>query len=424
MKRNSILMFAFLIVLALGFQTVWAQFPIKIPKIPKISIPKTDSTNSTQNPDNTSSDASPSQDDIKVNIAAPPDYDANLKTGDLAIAVSKSEDNSGFLEPVRILGKSNGLYKVSHTSYGGTAVYWYKANSVYPYYDEKEFYRAKINILSPYLKCYAQKHNLKIEQVGDYHDYNVGGETTKKHLDEHLPKFAEMEAAMGKMKARPNTFLEYDYNPAIWWEIITKRNEYMQCVVDNAIAKNDIGSSKEFIDKALQEVEGYKTNRKIFSSQTDKLLFAAVSQRARAEWLKDSKKMQFKASFDPMFDKLAAAAAQTLPIYLPGEANFRFRDPVAERLLMNYFKNPATVKVLKIGVDSAGWQIDKNSLGIPTSRYKDAYVYVRDTADDHPYCRRVYARIRQDYAGGGTYNTQTYRSSAEDELMGCPAGTK
>jgi hypothetical protein len=140
--------------------------------------------------------------------------------------------------------------------------------------------------------------------------------------------------------------------------------------------------------------------------------------------LEDSKLTHLKANFDPLFDKLAAAAAQTLPIYLPGEANFRFRDPVAERLLMNYFKSPSTVKVLRIGVDSAGWHIDKNSLGIPTSRYKDAYVYVRDTADDHPYCRRVSARIRQDYAGGGTYSSETYRSTATDELMGCPAGTK
>ena len=40
MKRNSILMLAFLIVLAFGFQTASAQFPIKIPKLPKIERPK------------------------------------------------------------------------------------------------------------------------------------------------------------------------------------------------------------------------------------------------------------------------------------------------------------------------------------------------------------------------------------------------
>jgi hypothetical protein len=423
MKKNSILILSIFLILGFGYKCVSAQFPIKIPKIPKISTPKTDSTNSTQNIDNYNSSDTPPQDDIEENKNAPADYDANLKTGDMAVVI-KGEDGHGFPEGARILGKSNGVYKVSLLKFSGT--YWYKANSVYPYFDVEEFemIRSSLNVISPYVQCYAQKHNLKVEQVGDYYDYNQGGEETKKSLEKDLPKFAELEAKMGKLQAHPNTFLEYANNPAIWWEIITQRSEYMQCVVNNAIAKNDIGRSKEFIDEALLEVEGYKTSRKIFSSQTAKLLFPAVSQRARAEWFKDSKSTQFKASFDPIFDKLAVAAAQTLPIYLPGEANFRFRDPVAERLLMNYFKNPSTVKILKIGLDSASWQIDKNSLGIPTSRYKDAYVYVRDTADDHPYCRRVSARIRQDYAGGGTYNTQTYRSSAEDELMGCPAGTK
>ncbi len=36
MKKNSILFFAFLIFLAVGFQTAPAQFTISIPKIPKI----------------------------------------------------------------------------------------------------------------------------------------------------------------------------------------------------------------------------------------------------------------------------------------------------------------------------------------------------------------------------------------------------
>ncbi len=40
MKKNSILMFAFLMVIALGFQAAAAQFTIKIPKLPKIKKPK------------------------------------------------------------------------------------------------------------------------------------------------------------------------------------------------------------------------------------------------------------------------------------------------------------------------------------------------------------------------------------------------
>ncbi len=89
---------------------------------------------------------------------------------------------------------------------------------------------------------------------------------------------------------------------------------------------------------------------------------------------------------------------------------------------MNYFKNLATIKVHRIGVDSAGWQIQKDDYGLPSYHSKTAYVYIRDSSDDHPYCRVVSATIKQDYSGGGTFNTETYRSSAFESLFGCPAG--
>lgn len=87
---------------------------------------------------------------------------------------------------------------------------------------------------------------------------------------------------------------------------------------------------------------------------------------------------------------------------------------------MNYFKDTSTIKIFRIGVDSAGWDIQKDSYGLPSYRYKTARVYLRDSKDDHPYCRVVSARVKQDYAGGGTYSTETYRSSASEELVGCP----
>jgi len=64
------------------------------------------------------------------------------------------------------------------------------------------------------------------------------------------------------------------------------------------------------------------------------------------------------------------------------------------------------------------------------SRFQEIEDYIRrfpprklvvGASDDHPYCRVVRATIKQDYAGGGTYSTQTYRSSAQDDLFGCPA---
>jgi len=150
-----------------------------------------------------------------------------------------------------------------------------------------------------------------------------------------------------------------------------------------------------------------------------------VSPRTREKWMKDSGALEFKPNLDPVLDALAASAAKGLPAYQPNAAAFQYRDPVAEKLLMGYFKNPATVKVHRIGLNTAGWQIQKDNYNLlPSYRYKTAYVYVRDSSDDHPYCHVIGATIKQDYAGGGTYSTETYRSSAKDDLFGCPAGAR
>jgi hypothetical protein len=131
--------------------------------------------------------------------------------------------------------------------------------------------------------------------------------------------------------------------------------------------------------------------------------------------------LEFKPNLDPVLDALAASAAKKLPAYKPRTAAFQFRDPVAEKLLMSYFKNSPTVKVHRIGLASAGWQIQKDNYDLlPSYRFKAVYAYVRDSSDDHPYCRVVRATIKQDYAGDGKYSTETYRSSASDDLFGCP----
>ena len=61
---------------------------------------------------------------------------------------------------------------------------------------------------------------------------------------------------------------------------------------------------------------------------------------------------------------------------------------------------------------------------LPPYRYKYAGVYYRDSNDEHPYCHVAAVRVKQDHAGGGTYSREMYRSSAEDSLIGCPAGAK
>jgi hypothetical protein len=88
---------------------------------------------------------------------------------------------------------------------------------------------------------------------------------------------------------------------------------------------------------------------------------------------------------------------------------------------MGAIKNPASLKIFRVGTDTAGWNIEKgNNDLLPSYRYKTMRVYFRDPADDHPYCRVVSARIKQDYAGGGRYNSEVYRSSVSEEVFGCP----
>lgn len=154
-------------------------------------------------------------------------------------------------------------------------------------------------------------------------------------------------------------------------------------------------------------------------------LLQAVSKNARAERAKADKYDEWRQAnpgnqLDAALDALAISVAKKLPSYKPAATAFQFRNPVAEKLLMSEFKNTATMKILHIGVASAGWLIQKDSDGLPSYRFKFANVYFRDSSDDHPYCHMVSVRVKQDYAGGGAYSTEVYRSSAEDELFGCP----
>lgn len=154
-------------------------------------------------------------------------------------------------------------------------------------------------------------------------------------------------------------------------------------------------------------------------------LLRAVSAKERAEHATADKYADWRQAnpgnpLDKALDDLAVSVAKKLPIYKPGAGAFQFRNPVAEKMLMSNFKNTATMKVLRIGVSTAGWQIQKDSDGLPSYHFKFANVYFRDSSDDHPFCHMVTVRVKQDYAGGGTYSTETYQSSTEDELFGCP----
>jgi hypothetical protein len=409
---------------------------INIPK------PKRSSKANTSQPERTTSnptnDGTPGgnsaapQGDAQTNPNAPPDYNANLNVGDQAVAVDRFRD----VKAVRVVGKSGAAYKVAELN-SPDSTQWYSANSVYPYFNYQAFTETMYDYkhyVTPYLSCYGKKHNLQEKQVTE-EGYNAFGarnfsnaRDAQKTLQAEQPKLAELDSQL-KSKlggAAPNTFLEYLSNPAIVSEIVSQRAEYLKCAVGVEDAKPDVRLSVflDDIKKAQDEAARYNPADFLYlvsaGGPSEQLLYA-MSRRAREEWAQQwLKDPTSRAEFDAEWDKLAAIAAKKIPTYKPSAASYRFRDPVGERQLMGALKNPSSLKIFRIGTDTAGWEIQKDSDNLPSYRYKTMKVYFRDPADDHPYCRVVSARIKQDYAGGGRYNSEVYRSSVSEELFGCP----
>jgi hypothetical protein len=402
-------------------------------KVGGISIPKPQrtTTNPTNNGTSEGNSAAP-QGDAQSNPNAPADYNANLNVGDQAVAVDRFRE----AKAVRIVGKSGGAYKVAELK-SPDSVEWYSANSVYPYFNYQAFTEIMYDykhFVTPYLPCYGKKHNLEEKQVTE-EGYNAFGarhfndaEDAQKTLQAEQPKLSELNNQLQSKLggAASNTFLEYLSNPAIVSEIVSQRADYLKCAVGVEDAKPDIRLAvfMDDLKKAQSEAERYTPADFLYlvsaGGPSEQLLYA-VSRRAREEWAKQwLKDPTSRAEFDTEWDKLATIAAKKIPAYKPSAGSYQFRDPSGEKLLIGALKNPATLKIFRIGTDTAGWEIQRDSSNFPSYRYKTVKVYFRDPNDDHPYCRVVSARVKQDYAGGGRYNSEIYRSSVSDEIFGCP----
>jgi hypothetical protein len=178
------------------------------------------------------------------------------------------------------------------------------------------------------------------------------------------------------------------------------------------------------IKKAQQSVDEYDPDTKLYliSSALSDWLWRAVSMQEREKWGKEwLKKPNEKQKFDQALDALAASAAKQLPNYRMNTKNYAVHNVAEEKMMKSVLKNPAIYKIHYTGLEQANWLIDKNELGIPTSRYKHGAIWLRNTTSDHPYCYITYVNIIQDYAGGGTYAT-SYPYFVRDEMVGCPTG--
>lgn len=424
--KKLMLMLACLIFLSFASQSVTAQITIRLPEIPKLPKIKKSKSEQPQN-DQVGRNEVPSENDFaRNNPYAPPDYDANFKVNDLAV----SYDN----DTVRILGKSGTAYKalVINRPVGGA--FWYRATSLYPYYDRQEFQNIISDyryILENFLHCYGTKHNLPREMMEGREDLPYSSvEAFKKELNEIMPKLAQIETRLKTLQSQPNNFMVAEDNPGIWMEIASQRDQYAQCAlnkVQTQVLQEKLHFFTLFIDEAQKEVEAFYPGKTYFGgADTMDYVLLAVSRRARDRWLTEKGGLDVRQEIDRRLDELAAATAKKLPLYTPDAGFFQYRDPAAEKLLMGYLaKNPSPVKILRVGLQSANWLVQKDKYDLlPTYHYKDAYVYFRDPQDDHPYCQLVSIRVKQDYAGGGRYSAQTYYGNSSRQLIGCPAGAQ
>jgi len=440
MRRITSLACAFLILMAFGLQAASTQIAIKIPDIPGVKKPR-------REPPKMERTIEPAGQapagDVETNSEAPPNYDANLNANDLAIAAT-GNSFLGTLEPVRIISKSGGAYKTAHAN--SNQVVWYSANAIFPFFDKNEFNSIRRDYkddIMDFLGCYGKKHNLGSQKVTGVESgfrtvsyYGGSPDQMRRAVQAAHKRLAELETELkSRLKARPNTFLSYDKNPAIWEDIAANRDEHLRCALGTVPEKSYADSvwvraHGDNIAEKQREVEAFDPNTKRYMVSTttyDYLLFA-VSPRAREQWLKDANALDLRQSkyntIDPALDALAAAAAKKLPTYVPGPANFAFHNPIEERMMKGTLGDLAKLTIHKIGLAHNTWQISKDEYGLlPTSRFKRGYVWVRDTTDDHPYCHLYQINIIQDYAGGGTYGA-SYAKFLDNTLQGCPAGAR
>lgn len=368
----------------------------------------------------------------EYNAAASKDYDAKLKAGDKGIAVGKD----GMPRTVKILQRTDSVYQAASPDITewelknrpGSAK-WYKANSIYPYYDIAAF-KAEARKYEPEVKelllCFAQKYKFRLDIVTGqktWPTYFLKDEAEKQDL---LKKMEALYTALQGMGDLPNTFVSYQDNPRIWFLIARDREEFVAC-----LAQVKDPNKGRIVDMYLKEIEKSKTAAQQFTGGTDGLynsgsfawMYRAVSASERADFIKTQTGWNddpaIVAKLNTALDELKTICAPKISLLKMGDELFKYHDASCEAVMRAALRNPSTLKVMKIGMSDADWQIAKNDYGIPLYRYKRGQMWAKNSGDDHPYCKGLFFTIRQEYSGGGSYGA-SHVDNYMEELYGCP----
>ena len=184
--------------------------------------------------------------------------------------------------------------------------------------------------------------------------------------------------------------------------------------IDKARIEHFSENIKTTITQAREYTVGRNWFVRDFNDSRNEYLWAAISPSKRKEF--SDRLGNLYPCVEPLINELSAIAKTNLPTFKP--TGFTLRNPAEEALMRGQVNDLAKAKVLKIGLGSTTWNIEKNAIGIPTRRYKHGLIWANYPGYDDGYCRIIWVNILQDYSGGGTWGS-SYGMFIKSEPAGC-----
>ena len=191
-----------------------------------------------------------------------------------------------------------------------------------------------------------------------------------------------------------------------------------ECSSMPSIDKARIEHFSENIKTTITQAREYPVGRnwfvRDFNDSRNEYLWAAISPSKKKEF--SNRLGNLYPCVEPLIDELSAIAKTNLPTFKP--TGFTLRNAAEEALMRGQVNDLSKAKVMKIGLGSTTWNIEKNAIGIPTRRYKHGLIWANYPGYDDGYCRIIWVNILQDYAGGGTWGS-SYGMFIKSEPAGC-----
>ncbi len=360
-------------------------------------------------------------------------HDYNLNVNDTVSVI----DGSGYMKTMKVYAKKTGMYQVAKLDVSAwelkndrSALKWFKCNSVYPYFNMDDFktktapYKTTIASL---MNCCATDMGVSISSltgVSSWPTYYIADENEYNSMKSDLDNCV---VALKTFKHLPCTFLAWEMNPAVWIAVVNNGQKYLDCL--KAVGNPDI---KRTVDRILKEIDGAKTAASNFTGGTEGLyvcsgcydyMYCAVSTSYRKDWFDRMTGFNSDAesvkNINAAFDDLKSVCASKISLFKMQDWYYKYADSGNETVMKNYLKNANALTIYKKGMSDADWQIEKDAFNVPIYRYKRGQMLVRNSANDHPYCKGLFYVIKQDYSGGGNYGA-SYVKEYHEELCGCP----